>query len=398
MVYRRSSTNVRKPARRRAPARRSYRRTSSRPRVRRARTSKSRACHCPPSELNPSAKFALAQLDPFHPDALGAKVPDSNTMPSIANAATDQVSCPAAASGFLTGFAFRPSYNGAVINPTPVDASTVTWPVAVSGASVFNRNGFTEIKAAFEAIRPVAHAVRLVSPLAPTSTTGFVHIGLSVESMFSSPGAAWQFPTTVSQMTGLAHYKRITLASLTQSPITAINKWIDERAFQYQDPQQVQSLTASAPAEVGSPFGMDWCSIVVLVEGAPAGSVPLSAEHLLLTEGLPQKTGVLIGTQAAPNSPGTMSSTSSMSAQQEFTHTEATQDSYINQGLSAFAAGARQQGEQVFNNFAIPLLARAGRFATSTATAMAMNAIMGRGGLPGQNSNINRLSLTSPMH
>jgi len=395
MVYRRSTTNVRKPARRRAPTRRTYRRTNTRSRYRRGpRTSKGTGsrCHCPPGQLSPSARFALAQLDPFHPDAQGAKVPDSNTMPSISNAATDQVSCPAATSGWLTGFAFRPAYNAAVIDANPVSAGIVSWPV-YNGITVYNRNGIAEIRSAFEAIRPVAHAVRLVSPLAPTSTTGFVHIGLSVESMYNSAGSAWQYPTTVSQMTGLAHYKRITLASLTQSPITAINKWIDERAFQYQDPLQQATLTATTGGEVQSPFGMDWCAIVVLVEGAPAGSVPLSAEHLLLSEGLPQKTGVLIGTQAAPNSPGTMSATSSMSAQQEFTHTEATQDSYINQGLNAFAAGARQQGEQVFNNYALPLLAQAGRLATSTAGSYAMNAIMGRGGLPGQNSNINRLAL-----
>jgi len=392
MVYRRSRTNVRKPVRRRASVRRRPRRPAYSSNKRQGQGRRKAPCRCP-GELTPSVKFALAQLDPFHPDALGAKVPDSNTMPSIANAATDQVSCPApGTAGYMTGFAFRPFYNQAVITATPVDAATVNWGVAIATNST-DRRDVVSMRAAFEAIRPVAHAARLVSPLAPTSATGFVHIGLSVESYYANSSTTWQFPTTVNEMTGLAFYKRVTLASLTQSPITAINKWIDERAFQYQDPNQVSTLTATAPGEVQSPFGMDWCSIVVLVEGAPAGSVPLSAEHLLLTEGLPQKTGVLIGTQAAPNSPGTMSATSSMSAQQEFTHNEATQDSYINQGLNAFAAGARQQGEQVFNNYALPLLAQAGRFATSTAGSYAMNAIMGRGGLPGQNSNPNRLVL-----
>lgn len=393
MVYRRSKTNVRRPARRAATRRRpSYARSRSYRRPAR-RASKSAPCHCP-GPLTPSAKFALAQLDPFHPLSVGAKIPDSNTMPSIANCSVDQVSCPLATTGFMTGFAFRPFYNYASIAATPASATAVTWGAALA-TNASDRRDITAFKAAFEATRPVAHAIRICSQLAPTAATGFVHIGLSVESYYNAATATWQFPTTVNEMVGLAFYKRVTLASLTQSPLTVINKWIDERGFQYEDPGQGAAISTSAGNEVSSPFGWSWASIVVLVEGAPTTPSPLSAEHLLLTESLPAKNGILIGTAAAPNSPGTMSAVSSMASQQDFSHTEAGQDSYISQGLNAIARGASTAGAQVFNNVAAPLLEQVGSGLGNLAANMAYNALTGQGGIPGVNANAGRLALTT---
>jgi len=398
MVYRRSKINIRKPARR---ARSTTRRRSRVQPMRRRSSGNTRQrskgpCVCP-GELSPSAKFAMAQLDPFHPVALGAKIPDTNTMPSIANASTDQVSSPLATTGFLTGFAFRPNYNYGVINATPASASAVTWGATLA-ANAVNRRDHTQFVAQFEAVRPVAHAVRLVSSLSPTAATGFVHIGLSVESSFNNTVATWQFPTTVNEMTGLAFYKRVTLASLTQSPITVINKWLDERGFNYQDPSQVTSASTSPTGEVTSPFGWSWANIVVLIEGAPAASSPLSAEHLLLTEALPKKDSILLGTQAAPNSPGTMSAVSTMSGEQDFTHVEAGQEAYVNQGLNALSRGAAVAGEQVWQNVAAPLLTRVAGAAVNTAGTLGgryvVQMLMGRGGLPGVSANPNRLALT----
>jgi len=394
MAYRRKRSYVRKPSRRRASSRRrsSYSRPRSSRRAAPRRQARQKACVCP-GELSPTAKFALAQLDPFHPLSLGAKIPDSNTMPSIANCSQDQVACPLATTGFLTGFAFRPFYNYATIAATPASASTVTWGAAV-GTNASNRRDYTAFVAQMEASRPVAHAIRLVSQLAPTSATGFVHIGLSVESYYGNSAATWQFPTTVNEMSGLAFYKRVTLASLTQSPLTVINKWIDERGFQYHDPSQSTTIATAPAGEVVSPFGWDWSSIVVLVEGAPTTPSPLSAEHILLTESLPKKDSILIGTQAAPNSPGTISAVSTMASEQDFSHVEAGQESYIDRGLDALARGASTAGEQVFNNVAGPLLQRVGSSAVSFAGNALLNAIGGRGGLPGVNSNPNRLAIS----
>lgn len=86
---------------------------------------------------------------------------------------------------------------------------------ATYAANSTNRSKRTAYDAAIELTRPVAHAVRLSCPLAPTQASGFVHMALATETNWGS--TLWQFPNTVAQMSGCQHYKRVTLASLTQS-------------------------------------------------------------------------------------------------------------------------------------------------------------------------------------
>jgi len=391
MVYRRSTRNIRRPIRRR----KSVRRRASRPPVRRRRQTRHQCKPCS-SELTPAAKFALSQLDPFETRALGAKIPDTNTMPSIANSDVSQVnSLGVTNAGEMTGMAFRPYYKYSYVDAAPAAGAPtqmVDWGVTPATRAK-DRPNLANIAATFEAIRPVAHAIRMSSSLAPTTASGFVHIGLSYESAYQAAGNTWQFPKTVAEMTGLAHYKRVTLASLTQSPLTVINKWLDERAFQYQDPTVIPSITAGTASDITSHFGFSWCTIVVLIEGAPIAGSSISFEHIMLSEGLPQKNSVIIGTPAAPNSPGTLSAVSQMVAQQDFAHTEAGQEGYMAQGVQAFTNGARTAGEQVFEQVGLPMLQNFGFHVAGTVAANMYNRVMGMGGIPGVNSNPARLAL-----
>jgi len=391
MAYRIQKGNIRKPRRRRQTAvrRRSVRRAPMRRRTSsRRQTNRKNDCHCP-GELSPSAKFALAQLDPFEPKCLGAKIPDTNTMPSLANADTDQVTLAGpATSGNLIAIAFKPSYRES-INAATEGTGTVTWTNTWA-----QRRNYTNLSGSIEAIRPVSHAVRMVSPLAPTTATGFVHVGISVESRRSTQATAIpDLPRTVNDMTGLAHYKRFTLASLTQSPVTIINKWIDETAFRYDivDVDQDFSAPATQLLDLTFNFNRSWAYIIVMVEGAPISTTALSFEHLLSTEMIPKRSAFILGNLAAPNSPGTISAVSTMQSETDFVHTEAEQDSYTSNALGELARGAQQAGEAVYNNVARPLLQRVGNAAGNAAFQMAANALMGRGGLPGVNSNPNRL-------
>jgi len=383
MVYRRGKrTTVRRYRRRAyaAPARR----TTTRRRAPARRSAKT-PCKCP-TDLSPGTKWALAQLDPFDPNALGAKIPDSNTFPSIANSDCDIVSLPALGATFLPGIAFRPQYTWGSVTATSTVANTANWGAAYNGT---NRTKRTEYNTAIELTRPCAHAVRMSSPIAPTSATGFVHIALVAETIFNE--ASWGYPTTVNEIAGCQHYKRVTLASLTQSPLTCINKWIDDTGFRYSSPasSQVNSGAASFQSDYG------WSAIVVLVEGGPTTGTLLSFEHLLLSEGIPQKNGVIIGTQAAPNSPAVLSAVGDMTTEQTPFHTEAEQDSYIARGAQAIAEGAAHAGEAAFQAVGVPLLQRLGQRAVGVAASMAVAAMTGTGGLPGINSNPNRLSLMS---
>lgn len=342
-------------------------------------------CVCP-GELSLGAKWALAQLDPFDPRCQGAKVPDSNTMPSISNYDVDiySVSTTAVASD-LTGRAYRPFYTQAICAAT--SGASLSWP-NFGAAGWTNRSKQASYVAAMELIRPVAHAVRLSCPLSPTTASGFVHIGISTEGMHESTQAV-KYPTTIAQMAGLSNYRRFTLASLTQAPVTIINKWLDDTGFRYS-----ASNAGTGTSGVAMTFQTDygWGTIIIVVEGAPVSSQALSVENLLLSEGIPDKEGVIIGTQAAPNAPSILSAVSSAQTETSGIHTEAEQESFIARGVDAIARGAAEQGAAAFEQIGIPLLNRVGRVAASTGGRYVANMIMGRGGLPGVNANPNRLT------
>lgn len=376
------------------------RRAYVRPAVRRRRTvtrrSRAVTTKAVPKELTPSTRFVLAQIDPFEPRALGAKIPDSNTIPSLANSDCDQVAIPQPSSGNnLIARAFLPSYRmGSLLSAA--GTTSVVW-----SGTWENRRNYSNVVAQIEAFRPVGHAIRICSPLAPTSATGFVHVGLDVESRYNdtSGGTANSypdFPTTVNQMTGLAFYKRVTLASLTQSPLTVINKWIDDSAFRYQDPREQTSLsnaTENAPTQTFN-FFQNWATIIVMVEGAPTGTgTCISVEHLLLSEAIPKKDSYILGSPAAPNSSATLNVVSSMAAKTDFAHTEAQQESYVSQAVDAVYTGAAEAGAYVFENVALPIAQSIGRQFVGTAMNMAVAAMSGHGGLPGIQT-ANRLAIT----
>lgn len=407
MAYRRAPATRRRSTRRSGrPTRQSYRK-ATRPRVRRAQAPRraKQPCLCP-GELTPTAKFALAQLDPFDPKCLGAKIPDSNSMPSLANADTDQEVLTTAAGQNTRAIAFWPTYAAAVMRSGYANATpdTISWQYGSGGtppdnlAVRSNRRNATNVQNAIEGIRPVAHAIRISSALSPTAATGFVHVGLAVEATHTANSNIWELPNTVSQMTGLAHYKRFTIASLTQSPITIINKWIDDTAFRYNRPETTPAAVTGTGNFGQFEFGVSWGQLVVLVEGAPANSNVVSIEHILLTEMLPKKDSFILGTTAAPNSPDTMSAVSTMVSNTDFAHTEAGQEGYIQQGLSALNEGGRLAGEQVMQNVVLPAARQygynLGMRAMSVGVGMLTAAMTGRGGIPGLNANPNRAALT----
>jgi len=237
-------------------------------------------------------------------------------------------------------------------------------------------------EAAIEMTRPVAHAIRITSPVAPTAATGFVHIAISTESTYGQ--VTWQYPTTIAEISGCQFYKRVTLASLTQSPLTIINKWIDDTAWRYSSP------ASNLGSAVSNHFQTDyaWGAIVILLEGCPVSTVVLSAEHLLSSEGIPDKNSPLIGTSAAANSSGVLSATSDMQANTEPFHTEQEQEGYLSRSATAFAQGAREQGERIFEKYAVPIAQHVGGLAASSV----VDRLFDRPGISGVNQNPHRIS------
>lgn len=365
MAFRRSRRNIR-----RAPVRRRRTYTRRRTVTRRRAPSTNRAvnraktpCRCP-GELDPGQKFVAVQADPFEPKFAGGKVPDSSTIPSIAAPVTYNRKCNSLAASqplWAQCYAFYPSFEAEHIQALGVDATTWTWV----GATVNAHPQATNVDNQFEVYRPVAHAIRVSSPLAPTSTTGFVHIALVIETGFSAAATGGsqylQLPTTLDQMSGYAFYKRVTLASLTQSPITLINKWTDETAFRYSSPfaNPISTGGTGGPTMANQfHIPLSWGTLLIAVEGASTSTTPgsvsfVQCEVVTHIEGIPQRGSPIIGSTAAPYSSSTLNAVSQAVANTDFSHNEDQQDSTISSYMTELinAAGnnphIRQIGERL---------------------------------------------------
>jgi len=286
-------------------------------------------CACPQAELTPGDKFLLAQADPFEPRALGAKVPDSNTVPSVAVSLTELLGFGLAAAGDARCIALLPTFTSSIVQSTTASSSAWTWSAAYGGTSSWSKR--PDFSNTFELTRPVAHGVRITSNNAPTTSTGFVHIAVANESFRAS--TSWPYAVNIAEMSGYSWYKRVTIASLTQSPLTVINKYVDETAFRYEDAASLNAGDASS-MEFHVPWG--WGAILIAVEGA-ATTTPIQMEMILHHESIPKQSAVLMGSTAAAYSPGVISATSHMVANSDFTHTEDQQDQYVSRSLSTAA-------------------------------------------------------------
>jgi len=363
MAYRRARVNIRRPVRRRRAVRRAA--VRRRPMVmRRRRTYRQRAaassgCSCP-KELTPGDKFVMIQSDPFDTKYFGAKIPDSSTLPSIStpiqyNQSLASTNAVADNPSFAHAWAFYPGLNSAT--RVAQGTSTTAWDWSTAVAVGINAPQYGPFRTQFEAFRPTAHAIRLSCPFAPTSTTGFVHIAIATETIYGSGGAPsgqyLNLASNLSDLSGYTFYKRVTLASLTQSPLTLINKWTDESAFRYQSPWAAEQTDATgAPLTFHIPWS--WGTLIVAVEGASTVTtpgqviVPLQAEVVLHTECIPDKTSTLLGNTAAAFSPGMMSAVSHAVANTDFAHTEDQQSGVIGSYLNEVRAAAGERVSQVF--------------------------------------------------
>lgn len=390
MAYRRRSyrPSGRSSRRYRPTSRRSYR-AAPRVRVIAARPSTSRMVV--PTGLQSVSKtirkipFLMAQIDPFLPVVRGVKVPDANTMESSTVQIQDEATLNTVTAQ-VNGWIFNPAITSYVVAGTS-GAGSWAWPAAYAGGT--DVSTLASFQAAYTATRCVAHGIRLSCLLAPTTVTGFVHVAVYAPGTFGA--TTWPFPTTIAAMRDLPHYRKVTLASLTQNPLTITNKFLDQTAFRYIDSAET---TAGFNNSSRTSFQVthSWASIIVAIEGAPTASA-LGVEVIQHHECL-AKAGTSNGSSpAAPPQPGVMNAAANIAADAQATHFESEQQSVFQQATDAVQAGVRAGAENVFNA-AAPHLARAGERAVYGATAAIINYGMNRargGGMPGINDQ-NRLT------
>jgi len=333
--------------------------------------------------MNAGQKFLLAQMDPFDPKALGCKIPDSSTQPSVPIACQELDSGPTMATNQVNAVAYLPSVSGSILKAT-TGVAAWTWPVLFTGTDWNKR---TDVVAAVEAARPVSHGIRISCLTAPTSTSGFLHLACAVETI-NNGVTTWPYATTIAQLSGYSWYKRVTLASLTQTPITIINKYVDETAFRYLGVDGAPAATGANSNTFHIP--LSWGALIIAVEGFNGTGNPIQAEMMLHLEAIPKNIGVLSGSAAASVAPSVLAAAASVGANTDFAHTEEQQDSYMAQAVANAQAGATAAGNAFMNNVIAPAAYNTGYSIANQAIGAALTGIAG---IAGVNSNPRRLEL-----
>lgn len=365
---RRRSYARRAPARRRARARRPVRRRRSY--VRRSLMRK-----------RGFTKYEMAQVNPFDPKVEGVKIPDSNTQPSTTSYGEDRVVFTGSATDMAQCKAFMPNPSAIVVQSVDSSSSAWTWPASFAANTSQVRSSFVTN---YVGIRPVAHGIRISSQAAPTSVTGFVHIAIYPVGQFNQ--STWNFPTSLGQMTQLPWYRRVTVSSLTQTPLIVVNKFLDCTATRYFDPLSDLSATGT---DTGFQFSGSWCAILVAVEGQPLLTSNLSVETLVHYECLPSfGSSFGIGTSpAAPFNVEELQETSRINGQTEasFYERDDSLRSRIVEAAQAAQSGAYQAASDFFDAYVLPGARYAG-YAAANAAGLAAAGRAYQGGIPGVNT------------
>jgi len=241
-------------------------------------------------------KYILSQADPFDPNVDGCKIPDANAQPSFALKALDTFDLSTSAAQSCTVLAINPAFEATFVQGVFATATSWTWPAAY--AYTQNSGKLTQFRADAELFRPVAHACRVTSGLAPTAATGFVHVCVAVMGTFGQ--ATWPLPTSVAEMQNVPGYKRIPIGRLTAEGLTLINRPLDCTGQRYQDSDSALFGNSSRNEFTA---GMNWGCLIVAVTGVAASSTPVTIENVLHVENIPRFTSVSMATPAAKYNP-----------------------------------------------------------------------------------------------
>lgn len=338
----------------------------------------------------PISKFELGQINPFDKNVYGAKIPDSNTQPSTTTVAEDRVVFTGSATDLAQCKGFFPNTGGMVVASVDSSSTAWTWAAGYGGTTASSVNG--AYSSSFIGVRPVAHGVRISSQAAPTSITGFVHVAVFPLDNYNN--STWNLPVNISQMAQLPWYRRYTVASLTQTPVIVVNKFLDCTATRYSDP--TSDLVASA-SDVQFQFGSAWCVILVAVEGQPVNTSNLSVENLTHFEAIPKfgtGTGSVFGTSpAAPFSTQKLENVSRVAGHVEaaFSDEPDSLNARLREVTSIMSQGASSAVGELFNSYIRPAAYGAGYSATMAGAGYLAGRAARYAGMPGINT-IGRLA------
>jgi len=237
-------------------------------------------------------KYILSQADPFDENVDGVKIPDANSQPSVPLKAEDTYDITLGAAEPCRMIGVNPTFVKTFFGGT--GATATTWTYAAAYANAVDSNKLTQLRTDFELFRPVAHAVRITSGLAPTAAKGFVHVAVFTMATFGQ--TTWPAPTSISEMQSVPGYKRIPIGRLTAEGLTVINRPLDCTAQRYVDTDSNIFVSTTA-GEFNVP--LQWGVILIAVTGVDPGSTPISVENIIHNECIPRSSAVSQATPAA---------------------------------------------------------------------------------------------------
>jgi len=344
--------------RRRASRRKTYRRRSYRRVPYTRRRYRRRVSRVPTAVMS---KYALAHIDPFSQKVIGCKIPDSNTYPSNAFRVDDAWSVKASDGSYgTTAFALLPSLkNQFIVCSTPSENGKWGWNVSYGGGTDSSR--ITGIANNYSLYRPVAMGVKLSCPGAATTISGNLHVAVIANSDFGK--TTWWFPTNVSQMSNCMFYRRYPLSMFTQQTLTMVNKFLDQTACRYMDPN---SDGIDNSGDISFQHN-GWATIIVAVEGSTNSTNVIQAEVVLHVEAIPDKSGVSTATPAAAFNINELQQVSEIAGRTEAAFADQDRTSYMSEAVRAATRGMRNAADRVFWNWGVPAAEAAGAAAVSYA-------------------------------
>lgn len=237
-------------------------------------------------------KYVLSQADPFDENVDGVKIPDANAQPSVPLKAEDTKDMAIGATHTSNCYAFNPTLVQQQVSAVPAGTDSWTWAAAFGQST--NSSKLTQLRSDFEMWRPVAHAIRITSALAPTAAKGFLHVCVFSQALYNQ--STWAYPTSVSLMQNVPGYKRIPIGRLTSEGLTVVNRPLDVTSQRYVD---TDADTYGNAGQMEFHTGLQWCSIIIAITGADLSTVPVSVEQIIHCECIPRATSISQATPAA---------------------------------------------------------------------------------------------------
>jgi len=227
-------------------------------------------------------KFITANVQPFHPQAVGAKSPDSNMLPSVPVTLRmfKDISIDANGHGAVI---FRPYIDETIIDPVSISAGlVVTWDTA--GALTATDMDSAPSSADWVGVKTVGGGVRMQYESKQDEATGHVCVAQGPDGNSTAELSYTSWPADENEARKATWSHNITLSQLADEPVTMPFLMVDSNALDYRFIGPSRTVTQIDNGTI--PF-TGWSYIAVFIDAGQPNAV-VNFEVILHLELLPR--------------------------------------------------------------------------------------------------------------